>query len=229
MTKPIILRNATADTPELWFYCEFGSDDYGYGNCISANAVRDALSQIGSPRKMNIHINCPGGDVFEASAIYNVLKNYPAKKNILIDGLAASCASWVAQVGDTISMAENGLMMIHDPETMSYGNQEQLLKDAAMLGQVKSTILGIYAARSTKCTAEKFGAAMSAETWYTANEALDCGLIDSIDPNKSVTCSVDPRRFRNAPSWVKERSILADDWKKIINERRLQLNEAEAA
>ncbi|MEI8017781.1 MAG: head maturation protease, ClpP-related [Schlesneria sp.] len=228
MTKPIILRNAAADTPELWFYSEFGSDNYGYGDCISANAVKDALSQIGQPRKMNVMINSAGGDVFEASAVYNMLKNYPAKKNVMIHGLAASCASWVAQVGDTITMAENGLMMIHDPETMSYGNQEQLTRDAAMLGQVKSTILGIYSARSTKCSAQRFSDAMSAETWYTANDALDVGLIDSIDPNKTITCSFDPRRFRNAPSWIKERAIPVDDWKKIINERRQQLNEAEA-
>lgn len=227
--KPIILRNADSDTPELWFYSEFGPDDPEdyYSNCISAVALRDALNQIGQTKKLNVHFNTTGGDIFEATPIYNLLKNFPAKKTAIIDGMALSCGSWVAQACDTIRIAENGMLMIHDPETMSYGNQAQLSKDAAMLGQVKQAILSSYASRTNKLSSDELSAAMSAETWYTSQEALDAGLVDSIDPNKSVTMCADPRRFRNAPSWLKKPRPV-DDYKRIMAQRHQWLNEIES-
>lgn len=218
--KPVILRNAASETPSLWFYDEFGPDDWGY---ISANLVRQALTDLGPQKKIECHFNTPGGDVFEAQAIYNLLKNYGGKTMAIIDGMAISCGSWVPQACDSISMAENGLMMIHDPETMSYGNSAQLTKDAAMLDQVKNAILSCYTSRSSKTTSDQFAAAMSAETWYTAAEALNAGLIDSIDPNKTVTMCADPRRFRNAPSWFKEGQKAKQDWKTIADRRRQEL------
>jgi ATP-dependent Clp protease, protease subunit len=220
--KPTILRNASGDAPELWFGEEFGPDDYGL---ISANAVRDALGQIGGSKKLNVHFNTPGGDVIEAIGIYNLLKNCGMKITSLVD-VALSCGSWVAQVGDTVRMSQNGLMMIHDPETCAYGNAAQLRQQATTLDQVKAAILSSYSSRNLKMSADQLSQAMSQETWYTAEQAMDCGLIDAIDPNKSITMSAGLKRFKNAPSWAAElERTNREDWRRAMNERRLKLNE----
>lgn len=220
---PLILRNAGGDVPELWFYTEFGPEYCGY---ISANLVRQAMADMGPTKKLNIHVNSEGGDIFEALPIYNLLKNSGAKITFLIDGIAASCASWVCQSGDTIIMAENAVMMIHDPEGCCYGDAEDLRAHATVLDTMKSQIVGIYASRSTKSKAEDFANAMQAETWYSAQEALDAGLIDEIDPNKSTMVNINTSRFRNAPNWVKSIGK-TEDWKRVMNERRQVLNELE--
>lgn len=226
---PVILRNAGGDAPSFWFYDEFGPDDYGL---ISANAVREALANLGNTRKLDVHYNSQGGDIYEASAIYNLLKNCGAKITSFIDGMAVSCASWVAQSGDDIRMAENALLMIHDPETDCYGNAADMSKSAALLDTVKQSILSVYAKRTTKMTSDELSAAMSAETWYTAPQALEAGLIDSIDANKSIDNQVitmrgDARRFRNAPDWLRQVMPGSDDHRKVLNERKQLLNELE--
>ena len=220
---PVILRNAQSETPSLWFYDEFGPDDFGM---ISAKLVRQTLNNLGPQKKLDIHFNTPGGDIFEASPIYNLIKNCGAKVTGYVDGVVASCGSWVVLACDRVVIAENALIMIHDPESFQYGNATQLRKLGDTLDQFKSAIMSCYSARSNKMTPDQFSAAMSAETWFTAQESVDAGLAEQIDPNKRVENVVDPRIFRNAPSWVKDR--FSDDWKTAINLKRQQLLEAEA-
>lgn len=228
MSKPpVILRNATAEAAELWFYTEFGPDYYGY---ISADLVRSALGelQVAGTKKLTLHVNCDGGDIFEALAIYNLLKNSGMKVTAMIDGLAASCASWVVQAATTIRIAENGLMMIHNPMASLFGDAEDLRRTANVLDTTKSQIVGMYASRSTKQTAEQFAAAMDAETWYTAAQALDAGLVDEIDPNKSTVVNV--ANWQNAPEWVKSVASSGQSaWRNVMNRRKLLLQELEAA
>lgn len=221
-SAPQILRNATGTSAELWFYTEFGSDWCGY---ISADLVRQTLANLDPGTKLIIHINSEGGDVVHAQAIYNMLKNYGSKITVEIDGWCLSCASWVAQAGDVRIMAENAQMMVHDPEGVCDGCAEEMRATADLLDRVKMSIAGVYAARSGQ-PVDVFSAAMTKETWYTAEEALAAGLIDSISPNKGVMNRANVSRFKNAPDWLRPLAPQSEGWKRAMNERRLLLNEA---
>jgi ATP-dependent protease ClpP protease subunit len=178
------VENATAaaeqDAAELYLYDIISADDWWGG--ISASMVTEAVMGI-TADTIDVHINSPGGDVFEAHAIYNVLLNHPATINVLVDGLAASSASYIAQAGDTIVMASNASMMIHDTLTLTVGNEADHLQTAGMLGKQSDIIAKIYADRAGG-TADEWRDAMRVETWYTADEAVEAGLATSVADSK---------------------------------------------
>lgn len=89
-------------------------DEIGVWGITALQFARD-LKAMGDLTKINLHIHSPGGDVFEGTAIYNLLRNHPASVDVYIDGLAASMASVIAMAGDTIYMPENAMMMVHKP------------------------------------------------------------------------------------------------------------------
>lgn len=187
------VENATAaaeadDAAELYLYDIISADDWWGG--ISAAMVTEAVMGI-TADTINVHINSPGGDVFEAHAIYNVLLNHPAAINVLVDGLAASAASYIAQVGDTIVMASNASMMIHDTLTLTVGNEADHLQAAGMLGKQSDIIAKIYADRAGG-TADEWRDLMRVETWYNAHEAVEAGLATSVaDSTRDTQNSAD--------------------------------------
>lgn len=128
---------------------------------------------------INLHINSPGGDVFEGFAIFNSLRNHPKKVNTFIDGIAASAASYLALAGETVTMAENAMFMIHDPWTVSIGNSVDLRKDADLLDKVKDSIIATYATRAG-IDKDAVAKAMSDETYYSATEAVEAGFADKV-------------------------------------------------
>jgi ATP-dependent protease ClpP protease subunit len=178
------VENAAAatedDAAELYIYDIISADDWWGG--ISATMVTEAVMAI-TADTINVHLNSPGGDIFEAHAIYNVLLNHPATINVLVDGLAASAASYIAQAGDSIVMASNASMMIHDTLTITVGNEADHLQVAGMLGKQSDIIAKIYADRAGGTT-EEWRAAMRAETWYTADEAVEAGLATAVADSK---------------------------------------------
>lgn len=167
-------RAGANDEPaEMWIYDEI---DAWWG--ISAKQIADELRSVTADRVV-VHINSPGGDVFEAHTIYNNLRNHDAEIEVQIDGLAASAASYIAQAGDRVVMASNAMMMIHDAIGMTYGNEEVHLDVAARLSKLSDGIAGVYADRSGT-PVDEWRTAMRAETWYDANEAVDAGLADEV-------------------------------------------------
>lgn len=172
------IENAAAESEgpaEMYIYDEIdGSGWWG----ISARDVIEALMQITAP-SITLHLNSPGGDVFDAYAIYNALRNHPATVDVIVDGLAASAASYIMLAGDTIEMEPNASVMIHDAITFTYGNEADHAQSGALLGKQSGIVAQIYAERAGG-TAEEWRAAMKAETWYTAEEAVAAGLADSV-------------------------------------------------
>ncbi len=125
--------------------------------------------------EIDVFINSPGGSVFEGVAIYNLLVLHPAIINIKILGLAASIASVIALAGDTVEIAENAMVMIHDPSAGIYGKADDLRQIAGVLDQITESILNTYESR-TSLTRDQLRAAMAAETYYTADEAVSAGF-----------------------------------------------------
>jgi ATP-dependent Clp protease, protease subunit len=147
----------------------------------SANALLQALvTAAGQP--VCLHINSPGGDVFEARAMAAAVAAYNGPIEACIDGICASAATYLALAAKTVCMVDGALLMVHNSWTMAYGNKDDLRATAALLEKIDGTIAADYM-RKTQCTADQVKTWMDAETWFTAQEALAAGFIDEIEPN----------------------------------------------
>ena len=152
----------------------------------------DELEKLGAVDEIHLRINSPGGSVFAAQTIYNLLKQNSAKVITHIDGMAVSAASIVALAGDEIIMAGNAMMMIHAPMFSTSGDAEQLRADADLLDQVQDTIIAVYAEKTGKGK-DELVAMMKAETWMTAAQAKELGFVDTIVAPVAVTNLVGSR------------------------------------
>ncbi|MBI9110283.1 head maturation protease, ClpP-related [Maridesulfovibrio ferrireducens] len=128
---------------------------------------------------IHLHINSPGGSVFDARTIQTALAEHPAKVITHIDGLAASAVTYIAITQDEVHMAEGALFMIHNAWTFAWGNAEELKKSAALLEKIDTTIVTDYK-NKTGSEEKKIREWMKAETWFSAAEALEEGFIDTI-------------------------------------------------
>jgi ATP-dependent Clp protease protease subunit len=135
---------------------------------------------------ISVWLNSPGGDVFAASQIYTMLKEYKGKVTVKIDGLAASAASVIAMAGDEVVMSPVAMMMIHNPATVIFGETADLQSGIKMLSEVKESIINAYEQR-TGLPRNKISNMMDAETWFSAQKAVELGFADTIlyAPEKS--------------------------------------------
>lgn len=161
-------------TGEIWLYDQVGE---GWFGGMSAKQFISELNGLGKVDVINLHINSPGGSVFEGNAIYNTLVNHPARVEVDIDGLAASIASVIAMAGDEIRMADNAMLMVHQPYTVAQGDSAELRKTAELLDQLGVSLVNTYAKR-TGIPAAQIAAMMAAETWMSASEAVQNGFAD---------------------------------------------------
>lgn len=128
---------------------------------------------------ITVWINSPGGDVWAAAQIYNMLMDYPYDVTVKIDGLAASAASVIAMAGTNVLMSPVGMLMIHNPATMAWGDSSQMQKAIDMLDEVKESIINAYEIK-TNLSRAKIAHMMDAETWMDAHSAVELGFADGI-------------------------------------------------
>ena len=193
----------------------------------SASQFRDLLKQVGDVKTINLHINSPGGDVFEGVSIYNMLKQSKANIHVFVDGLAASIASVIAMAGDTITMPENSMLMIHNPWTIAQGNSKELRKVADDMDKMGESIKTSYLSKSNnKLDVDTLTKLMDDETWLTAKESVEYGLADEVlEPVKMAACLTEEqaKAFKHAPKSLvtanpvdeqKAESSQEEDWRK---------------
>jgi hypothetical protein len=150
-----------------------------------------------------VEINSPGGNVWDGLAIYNMLRGRQAPVTTRVVGIAASIASVIALAGDSIEMAEASLFMIHDPSGMVAGTSDDMRKMANALDQHAEILAGIYTKRTGKTSAQ-IRAAMTAETWFTAQEAIQFGLADKTTEQLAMAACWHPRAVtKTAPETVR--------------------------
>lgn len=130
-------------------------------------------------KTIDLHINSPGGFVYDAVAMFEALREHPAKVTTRIDGLAASAASFLALAGDEVEIAKGGRVMIHDAQGVGIGSPAELREYADLLDSVSDDIAGYYAARAGG-KPEVWRTAMRATTWYSAQQAVDAKLADRV-------------------------------------------------
>lgn len=193
------IRSAAESEAVVYIYDEIGGGLFEEG--VTAKAFVSELGAISAPR-IALHVNSPGGSVFQGQAIFNAIAGHPATVTTYIDGVAASIASVVALAGEKVVMARNALFMIHDPFLLTMGTAAELRKAAGLLDQVAATIRATYVAKTGQ-DEELIAQAMAEETWFSAGEAAAWGFADEVaDPLAAAASGArtfDLSRFRNAP------------------------------
>ncbi len=152
----------------------------GWG--VSASEFVQQLRAIATP-EVHLHVNSPGGSVFDGVAIFNALAQHPARVTAYVDGLAASAASFIVQAADEVVMNPGSMMMVHDAIGMTWGNAFDHTTMAGLLAQVSDSIADLYAARAGG-TAATWREVMQKDggegQWYTADQAVEAGLADRV-------------------------------------------------
>ena len=153
------------------------SDETWYGDEVTPQLFKDELNAGNG--NITVWINSPGGDVFAAAQIYNMLRDYKGSVTVKIDGIAASAASVIAMAGDTVCVSPVAMMMIHNPATMAMGEAKDMQKAIVMLNEVKESILNAYEFK-TGLTRARLSHMMDDETWFNAKKAVELGFADKI-------------------------------------------------
>lgn len=207
----MFFAKAKGKRADIYIYEAIGEGWYGG---ITAKSFSDTLREVGKVDALDIYINSPGGSVFDGVAIYNQVKRFAGEKIVHVDGVAASIASVIAMAGDEIHIAENGMLMIHDPWGMSVGTADEMRKYAESLDKVRDVLLDTYVARTGQ-DRKKIAQWMSDETWMNAAEAVERGFATSQTEGKTVEASFPMlAKFKNTPqplrrSGLEARSLIA--------------------
>ena len=148
----------------------------------SARHFKEVLEAHPTVKEIHLFINSMGGSVVEGTAIYTLLKRHPAKVTVSIDAFACSMASGIAMAGDYITMSPAAVLMIHNPWTIACGNSVQLHKAAEDLEVMGEAFRQMYLLKAgDKLSEKKLIELLDAESYLTAQQALDLGLCDEIE------------------------------------------------
>ena len=153
------------------------SEETWWGDEITPAAFKQELDS--GSGDITVWINSPGGDVFAAASIYNMLKEYPENVIVKVDAIAASAASVVAMAGDKIQISPVGHILIHNPSTIAIGDSAEMLKAKQLLDSIKESIINAYELK-TGLSRTKLAHMMDAETDMPAQTAVALGFADEI-------------------------------------------------
>lgn len=179
-------------------------DEIGFWGVTAKQFISD-LNALGDITHINLHINSPGGDVFEGIAIFNALKTHGASITVYVDGVAASMASVIAMVGTPVIMPENTFMMIHKPFGFTGGDAEDMRTYADLLDKVEAVLLPAYAQKTGKTT-DEIAAMLADETWMSGAECLAHGFADQVTPAVKAMACIQSKRteeFKKMPESIR--------------------------
>jgi ATP-dependent protease ClpP protease subunit len=163
---------------DLLLYAPIG--EHKIWNEFGAHEFADALDALPrTVRRLNVHINSGGGDVFTAQAMHSQLSDFPHEKIVYVDGFAASAATVVAMAGTKVYIRRNASMMIHMPAGLSIGTAEDMRHMAKSLDNITEPIINVYQDK-TGLDRKAIRKLMEAETWFTPEEAVEQGFADEV-------------------------------------------------
>jgi len=196
--------NNAAQSAEIYLYDMIGEWGVTAGEFV--NELRSLRAVA-----IDLHVNSEGGEIFDGLAIYEAIAQHPAYVTAMVDGIAASSASFIVQAADERVMGKRSRMMIHDGHGLVIGNAAVMREMADLLDNLSDNIADIYAERAGGTRAQwrkaMLGPNRSSDgTWYDAQAAVTAGLADSIGAGPasggtsedSATLPADPRGQRLA-------------------------------
>ena len=230
----IEIRNEAGEAADLFFFGDINSESWGewqkyYPEDRAPKDVQDFLDQLDGVSKINVHINSGGGAVFGGIAIYNILKRHSAEITVYVEGLAASIASVIAMAGDRIIIPENAQMMVHKPSSITWGNADDMRKEAEVLDGCQKVILNTYMQHVKEgITPEQINALIDAETWKNGREWQEFFDIEVSEKSNAAACTSGYFcHYRNLPEELegKQPGLQADDIGGIVDALAERLKE----
>ncbi len=191
--KNFRIENAQ-DSANIYVY-DVISADWG----VSAMDVIASISEAGEGKTLNIHINSPGGDVFEGRAIMAAISAYKGKTVAKIDSLCASAATSIALACDEVEMSDGAFFMIHNASGFVWGDKSAMRETADLLEKIEGAIVNDYTAKTGK-EEDEIRQMMDVETWMSASEALENGFIDRISDSKATKNTWNLSAFNKPPA-----------------------------
>lgn len=179
--RVIDAENTESGEPEVELY-GYISEYSWFEDEITPKKFKDDLYAAGNGGPITIRLNSYGGDVIAASLMNTIIRDYPGRVTVQIDGIAASAATIVAVAGDVVRIQETGYIMVHDPSVvflMAQLNIEDLTRLANALQAIKAGIINAYESK-TGLSRERLSKLMTDETWMDAQRALDLGFVDEV-------------------------------------------------
>jgi len=217
---------AEADDPNtVSIYGVIGEDYWGEG--FTAKRMAGALRSVGK-NAVTINVNSPGGDMFEGLAIYNLLREHPAKVTVKVMGVAASAASVIAMAGDEVLMGTGSVMMIHNAWGLVIGNRHDFADAASVFETFDASMASIYAARTGMKDADVMAmldgpTRASDGTYMTAAEAIAKGFADaefdgvSSDVSAHAAAPADVMARRQMEAALAKQGMARKDRANLIN------------
>ncbi|PTQ70359.1 ATP-dependent protease ClpP protease subunit [Pseudomonas sp. GV071] len=193
------IKSLSRGTAEILLYDEIGA----WG--ITARQFAKDLKALGDLSRIDLRVHSPGGDVFEGTAIYNLLKHHPARVDGYVDGLAASMATVILMACDVVYIPENGLMMVHKPWGITGGDADDMRRYVELLDKIEDTMVMAYASKTGK-SAEDIKALLKEETWMTGKEAIEAGFADQLTEPLAAAAHLNSKRmqeFNHMPEALK--------------------------
>ncbi|KPL99287.1 ClpP-like prohead protease/major capsid protein fusion protein [Vibrio splendidus] len=187
-----------ADVIKVWVHGDISAWD------IDATEIIAAL-QVANGKEVELRMLSGGGSVYQGLAMYNALKAHKGRVVGIVDGMAASIATYVLLACDSIRMPENAMLMIHNPAIGAWGGEKEINSALQQLQAATKTISEAYAEKSGQ-PLEEVLTAMESETWFTAQAAKDWGLVDEVVEAVDLSNSLqsfdesDFKNFKQAPS-----------------------------
>lgn len=221
--------NNTADVFILGEITSWAWEEYGEHSAIT---FKNALDELGDVDVINLHINSPGGSVFEGVAIHNMLKQHKARVIVHVDALAASIASVIAMAGDEIRMPSNSMLMIHNAWTWASGNANDLRKAADDIERINESVIQSYLDKAgQQLDRDTLKALLDNETWLSAEEAFSYGLATHVESAVEASACIDKNfinAYKKVPQKIVEKSSTATE-NLLQKEREQILAEAQAS
>ncbi|WP_334405916.1 head maturation protease, ClpP-related [Bradyrhizobium sp. AZCC 2289] len=206
--------SAADDIGEILLFDEIADDSWP--------AFDAELKALGAVKNINLRINSPGGNVFDAMAIFNAIKQHSAEVTATVDGIAASAASLIAMAADKIVMPENSFMLIHQPSGMTIGTSDDHATMAANLQRMTDQFASVYATRSRN-SLSSVKALMREDRLMTAAEAKKSGYCDEVTDNVRMAAMFEPSKLppRTAKAFNKALALSASmadhkgEWRRL--------------
>lgn len=159
---------------------------------ITAQDFKNELQRADKSLPLVIRIDSEGGSVFDGLSIYDAISNWPSGSKAIIESAAFSIASFIPMAADEIEITENGYLMLHNPYTGTEGDSQDHQKISELLSKLQQSMISAYADRTGK-SPNQVQDIMAAETWYTAAEAKEVGLVDKVLPGKKASRAIESR------------------------------------
>ncbi|WP_375458879.1 head maturation protease, ClpP-related [uncultured Enterovirga sp.] len=216
------VRSVARDDNVITMFAPIG-EDFWSGEGVTAKRVTAQLRAIGD-RPVEVHINSPGGDMFEGIAIYNVLREHPSPVTIKVMGIAASAASVIAMAGNTVEVGAASFLMIHNCSVLAAGNRHDFLEVASFLEPFDQAMAEVYAARSGQdvkaCT--KW---MDDETYMSGSLAVQRGFADALLPADQVITDPGAKASDQATNKLRAMELILVSHGKTRTEARAAISE----